>query len=281
MRKPFLIILFLFVHQVNAQRMFFTMFFGGAGYKGDLQETTLSLIQAKPVAGIGLMYQFNSRMYLDVDFNIGRINGDDRFNPKNRARNLSFKSDIAEFSASFEYILFDLDEYKTSPYFFVGAGIFKFSPFVDLDNGARVYLADYNTEGQGFFQDRQKYKLTEWCIPFGAGLQWAITHNIRFAVSAGIRKTNTDYLDDVSTTYIDKDLLFQKMGTSAVIMAYKGDRMPNGSPYPASGTARGNPNDKDLYYFTGASLKFRLIAKGKRREQDTGVKRAKVTCPSL
>ena len=97
----------------------------------------------------------------------------------------------------------------------------------------------------------------------------------------GIRKTNTDYLDDVSTTYVDENLLLQNRGSSAVNLAYKGNLLPYGSPYPAAGTERGNPNDYDVYYFTGASLRFRVDAKGRKRKTETRPMKASVDCPKL
>jgi hypothetical protein len=77
----------------HAQHMFFSTFFGAAGYKGDLQPNTLSLLQAKPVGGIGLNYEITSRIFAKLEFDLARVNGDDKYNVKNRKRNLSFKSE--------------------------------------------------------------------------------------------------------------------------------------------------------------------------------------------
>ncbi|MEI8052550.1 MAG: DUF6089 family protein [Bacteroidota bacterium] len=280
MKKGLLMILLIIGQTSYAQKLFVTMFIGASAYKGELQPNSLSFLQSSPAAGFGINYEISPRLYSKLEFNLGKISGNDKYNALTKSRNLSFQSDISEISLIVEYNLFDLYDYKVTPYFYMGAAFFKFTPFVDLANGSRVYLPEYDTEGQGFYLNRTKYKLSEWSIPFGGGLQWAVTKNMRIGLNIGIRKTNTDYLDDVSTTYVDKDLLFQNRGTNAVNFAYKGDLLPNGAPYPAAGTPRGNPKDKDLYYFGGASIRFRIDPKGKRKVIETGNIKSKVTCPA-
>ena len=68
----------------------------------------------------------------------------------------------------------------------------------------------------------------------------------------GIRKTFTDYLDDVhSSRYIDSDQLGAINGPLAATLS---NRSLDGSRF---GT-RGNPSTKDWYAFFGAMLSFRL-----------------------
>lgn len=267
----------------GAQRMFVTTFYGASGYKGDIQPNTLNFMQAKPVGALGFDVEITSRIFAKLEFNLARISGNDKYNSVNRLRNLSFKSDIYEISLMGEYNLFDLYDYQMTPYFFAGIAYFKFSPYVDQPNGARAYLREYSTEGQGFYQGRKPYDLAEWSIPYGFGIQWALTKNIRMAGLLGIRKTKTDYLDDVSTTYVDKTLLLQNRNQTAVNLAYRGDQLPYGAPYPAAGTQRGNPDDDDMYYFAGVSLRIRVDAKGRKKKSEIipGPNKASVSCPKL
>lgn len=66
----------------------------------------------------------------------------------------------------------------------------------------------------------------------------------------GFRKTFTDYLDDVSTTYVDELVLAANRGQKAANIAYRGDEVPGGSStYPAGGTQRGNPKTKEVVLF--------------------------------
>jgi hypothetical protein len=71
-----------------------------------------------------------------------------------------------------------------------------------------------------------------------------------------VRKTFTDYLDDVSSTYVDETTLGQQRGMKAVEMAYRGDELKDGSAtaYPADDSIRGGHKYKDWYYFTGFTL---------------------------
>jgi len=279
MKKCFIIILISIGFSARSQNFFTTAFGGLSNYQGDIQDNAFTLLRSKPAWGLGLMFELNNRMLIRADFTAGKIYGDDRYSKKNRARNLSFRSDIAEFSIGFEYVLFNLYEYKVSPYAFAGVGIFKFSPYVNAPNGSKIILSELDTEGQGFFAGRTKYKLRQVCIPFGGGLQWAITDNKRLALVVGIRKTFTDYLDDVSTTYVDRNLLAQKKGQQSVSFAYRGDELANGDPYPVEGTRRGNPANDDWYYVAGISMRVRIVPKGRKRDDAFKPRRASVACP--
>jgi len=84
-----------------------------------------------------------------------------------------------------------------------------------------------------------------------------LSHNKRIALELGIRKTNTDFLDDVRTTYVDANLLVQNKGSTSQRLAFWGDELNNSLSYPRDGAIRGNPNNKDWYLFTG--LSYRVI----------------------
>ena len=43
----------------------------------------------------------------------------------------------------------------------------------------------------------------QFVIPFGFGLKFKFSHRFMFAFEYGIRRTFTDYIDDVSTSYPD------------------------------------------------------------------------------
>jgi hypothetical protein len=213
--------------------------------------------------------------------NYGELSGSDEFSLKTRSRNLSFSTKLTEFALLFEYVLFDLYEYKVSPYVFAGVGTFKFSPYTKDENGNTVMLAELATEGQGFYKDRKDYKLNKMAIPFGGGMQWALSDKIRLAVETGIRKTNTDYIDDVSTTYVDPLLLASKKGGTSVKLAYRGDELPNSTPYPAADSKRGNPDNKDWYVFSGISLRISLQPTPREKNYRYRVKTAKTSCPRV
>lgn len=281
MKKILSVIFLLFQFSLFGQNFFTGVFGGVANYQGELQTTPFSFTRAKPAYGLNLSYELNAKFLIRFDFTNGRVSGDDKYSVTNRSRNLCFTSNISEFSLGLEYLFLDLYQYKVSPYIFVQGGIFNFSPYYMLPNGAKITLYEFDTEGQGFYQDRKKYNLRQFCLPFGGGVQWAITDNKRIGFIVGFRKTYTDYIDDVSTTYIDKDLLIQKKGVSALPVAYKGDQLPNGDPYPAEGTKRGDPSNNDSYYFAGVVLKFRINAKRNKKEPTQKIEKSRVTCPTV
>ena len=279
----FLLFLISFINtQTFSQSHFFMSVFAGAGnYRGDLGKASLKINNTQAVGGVGMVFQLNHRMLVRTEMNFGKVSGSDKYDLKTRNRNLSFTSKITEVALLYEYILFDLYEYKISPYVFVGISTFKFSPYTKDRNGNTVFLAEQSTEGQGFYKDRKNYKLNEIAIPLGGGVQWALSPNKRIAVEIGLRKTTTDYLDDVSTTYINPAILAQKRGSTAVNLAYRGGELLNAEPYPADGAKRGNPNNNDWYIFTG--LSFRISIKPKPRLYTYKFKRYKTrtSCPKV
>ncbi len=77
----------------------------------------------------------------------------------------------------------------------------------------------------------------------------------------GIRKTFTDYLDDVSKTYVDQNLL-RRFGQKSVDFAYRGDEVTDKGVtrgvYPADGTIRGSDKHSDWYIFSGLTITYRI-----------------------
>ena len=72
------------------------------------------------------------------------------------------------------------------------------------------------------------------------------------------RKTFTDYLDDVSTSYIDENTLLATRGQQAVNLAYRGDEVNPSWIYPPDGEQRGTPTEMDWYYFIGMSVDVKI-----------------------
>ena len=74
-----------------------------------------------------------------------------------------------------------------------------------------------------------------------------------------------DYLDDVSTTYVDETILALNRGQKAANMAYRGDELKTGSHFISSPVAqqRGNPTSRDWYYFVGINFQDTLVTERK------------------
>ena len=264
-RKKFYLFFFILFtgHSCLSQDFFASVFAGIANYSGDLQQKRFSFQQAHPAFGVGLLYELNEKMLIRADFTYGRISAHDKYSSKNYARNLSFLSNISEYSIGFEYTFLDLYVNKVSPYLYTGIALYDFNPYTKLENNNLIYLAELNTEGQGFYEGRKEYKLRQFSIPMGAGFQWAFSDHKRLGIVLGFRKTFTDYLDDVSTTYVDQPTLVLNRSQTSATYAYRGDELDNGPAYPPGGTPRGNPKSKDWYYFVGITFRTRLLPKRK------------------
>ena len=75
----------------------------------------------------------------------------------------------------------------------------------------------------------------------------------------GVRKTWTDYFDDISTVYEDPTVLANSRGQLAANLANQALNQEN---INNTGMQRGDPGRKDLYFFCMASLHVRIDRKG-------------------
>lgn len=192
-----------------------------------------------------------------------------------KQRNLDFKSNMWEVYGAIELfptLMFrQYDEEYTprfKPYGFVGVGAFHFNPKGSLTTGGTTKWYDLQplrTEGQGMTQypDKKPYKLTQMNIPMGFGFKYELTERVNLGLELLYRKTFTDYMDDVSTTYIDPVYFGQYLSPQDASIARQiHDKMygivtPGVSRY-APGTQRGNANQNDAYFSTLIKLGIKL-----------------------
>ena len=145
---------------------------------------------------------------------------------------------------------------------FAGVAMFGFNPYTLDSLGDKYFLKNLGTEGQGLLEypDRKKYKNVQFAIPFGIGVRFRITDNAYLGYEIGLRKTFTDYIDDVSKTYVDEALLASNRGAKAVELSFRSNELKDVSlPYPEDGTIRGGSKYKDWYYFSGITLSIGLF----------------------
>ncbi|MBA2250053.1 MAG: outer membrane beta-barrel protein, partial [Chitinophagaceae bacterium] len=244
---------------LSAQKLWVNAFAGLANYAGDLQGRPFTFSQAKFAYGAGVSYEVSERVFVRGGLTFGKVAADDKKNNKNTIRNLNFTSPLSEGHVAVEYYLVNLTEHSISPYIFAGVAVYGFNPYTHDTSGKKIFLKPLSTEGEGFYPNRQNYKLTQFAIPFGGGIKMALNENVRIGLEYGLRKLFTDYLDDVSTTYVDQNLLLANRGPEAVALAFRGNELKNGSTYPADGAKRGGIH-KDWYYFGGLTASFRLGA---------------------
>ena len=151
--------------------------------------------------------------YVEGRDNIISTKGEDELWRKQR--NLDFKSNVWEIYGAIEIyptMLFNRDEdYDPTvrPYGFIGVGMFHFDPkgsITDVNGDKTWYkLHPLKTEGREWLNilKRSHIRLTQFNIPMGLGLRFRASPRVNTSFELLYRKTFTDYMDDVSTTYID------------------------------------------------------------------------------
>jgi hypothetical protein len=193
-----------------------------------------------------------------------------------KQRNLDFKSNMWEAYVGAEvYPLMllkmnDADyQPRLRPYGLIGVGLFHFNPKGSLTdaNGNKSWhaLHPLRTEGQGMaeYPSKKPYSLTQVNIPMGGGLKYYLSDRINLAVELLYRKTFTDYLDDVSTTYIDPNKFDTYLSPANASVARQihdktvGILLPGITRY-APGAQRGNPRNMDTYFSVVMKFGVRL-----------------------
>lgn len=237
--------------------------FGGMSYYiGDLNQTGHYYKYQDPAGGLGFRLNINQRFAFRIQGWVGKVHADDAdaSSPVQRARNLRFESVIIEGSAQveFNFLPFKVgsDDFF-SPYIFAGIGGFHFNPQGKI--GSETYnLQQLSTEGQGTLAKpgSKRYGLTSACIPFGLGFKWSIGRYVGIGIETGIRKTFTDYIDDVSTTYPDPVAL-----NSAQAVLLSDQTLNKDIKVNNAGRQRGDSKTTDWYSFTGVVLSITLPRK--------------------
>ena len=262
-----------------AQRFGIELFGGASNYQGDLQQRVYTFNQSKFAFGLGASYALTDHFTVRAMANFGKIQADDKLNrdPLLQKRNLNFKSPITDLNLTLQYHILDVETSRFSPYVFSGIALFRFKPYTFDTSGNQIFLQPIGTEGQGLpeYPDRKGYQLTQISIPLGIGIKFAVNRSMSIGWEISMRKTFTDYLDDVSTTYVDENILRTHRGQTAVDISYRGDEVKDGDlTYPAAGTQRGGSRFKDWYYFSGitATIKF-------PSGENSGRKSSGIGCP--
>ncbi|MEO8149253.1 MAG: DUF6089 family protein [Bacteroidia bacterium] len=248
---------------------------GGANQVGTHFVKDLELSQTRPAAAFGLRYKLSPSFAIHPHLTYGKVAGDDKLTEEffRNHRNLNFKSNIFEFNTTVEY--FFLKEqvghryklrgvrgqrgYEFAGYIFGGLGVFHFNPKGEYE-GNWYELQPLGTEGQGLVPSRNKYKRTQLCIPMGFGFKYAIDRRWGISLEYGLRYTFTDYVDDVSKTYYDRNALASYRGDIAAALSDKStDYYTNNNPeYTNAGEQRGDPTHRDAYMFAIISVNYKL-----------------------
>ena len=235
-------------------------FIGGASYYlGDLNTTHFN--NSLPFGGIVIRKNIDRRFSYKAELLYLNIAADDRDDATDTIainRGLHFRSSVFELSGQIEFNFLPFEAgnalYTWTPFVYTGLSFFHFNPQAENKDGLWVNLQELGTEGQGTssFPERTKYPLAQLAIPLGGGLKIAINPSFNIILEYGVRKTFTDYLDDVSTTYPEG------VNSNVADISNATYEMSDPTGTQIAGKQRGNPDKKDWYSFAGITLSFKL-----------------------
>lgn len=247
---------------------------GAANYYGDLQTEAIpwgraSSLTYKPSVGVLYKHFFNPHVGVRFEANYMRITAADSLsnNKANQLRNLNFTNDLVDLSGALEinFLPVDVHKFKVSPYVFVGIGAFYSNPFTLNNIGEKTFLRNLSTEGQGLpaYPDRKIYPTINPMIPFGGGIKFFVGETFVLSAEVSIRYTGSDYIDDVSRSYVNMDTLKAYRGDQSVELSYRGNRHKEwDGNYPNYEFQRGDHKMNDWYWTAGVTATIYFDAFG-------------------
>ena len=260
--------------QVSAQDAYeqlgeFGLTVGAAHYFGDLN-TRGKINRPKPTLGIFYKKQFNNYLGIRASAHYAQLGYSDIYSDADfqKRRNLSFNTDIFEFAVQGDFNFFKFmpgdPNYTFTPFVALGVGAFSFNPYSYLD-GKQVYLRPLGTEGQNIDytdpatgKNRSPYGSIAICFPIGAGIKYNISNNVNLSFQITHRLTLTDYLDDVSTTYVGIDKFPVLNGQTSLAGILQDRSYETGTAIGVEGRQRGLSKQKDQYITAEIGISFSI-----------------------
>jgi hypothetical protein len=180
------------------------------------------------------IYNYSDRLAFRLEAAGGKLKSADNYLPMDdksgrRERNLSFQTPVYEMAvgAQLNYRFFvsyavDNETIKGQffPHAFVGIGAFYSDPQARYQE-QWVKLRPLRTEGQGMaeYPDRKPYKAVNLFVPVSLGLNYYLNEGLGLHVECIWRKSFTDYVDDVSTRYINPALFDKNLSADGAKLA--------------------------------------------------------------
>lgn len=256
----------LFAQNSIVQEGEFGIGLGAGHYFGDLN-TRARLNRPKPAASIFFRKNFGNYIAMRISGSFTQLGYSDVYNTHNEfmhRRNLSFNTNVWELGLQGDFNFYRFmpgePEFRFTPYVTFGVSAFNYDPYAYL-NGEKYFLRQLGTEGQGdtTYPDRKPYSSMALAIPFGVGVKYSINHRINLGFEVVYRFTNTDYLDDVSKTYVDPAIFPASPDGSANPALLLSDRSyETGPPIGIKGRQRGNSQNKDHFVTALFYISFNL-----------------------
>lgn len=280
-----------------------TQFLGDLGGRNQIGSDyffDLDAASTRYIINVGFRYKLSQYVSIKTGVSGGEVSGDDRYTeePYRSNRNLHFRSPVIEWATQVEVSWMRESigsRYKIRRvrgrgrkgsqvyvYGFAGVALLYMNPMAKFD-GKWYPLRGLRTEGQGFVPSREQYSNVQFTIPFGIGMKYALDKQSSIGIEYGLRKTFTDYMDDVSTTYVYTREGHERdpAATQIIIDALDYDDVAMGLADPSleaispnaewtggcsacPGQQRGDPTDLDSYMFLTITYnrKIRTTRKG-------------------
>lgn len=265
---------------------------GVANYLGDIgggQEVGRDFIHdvqwstTTPAYGLYVKYALTHSLNFAFSAQMADLHGADSLAEKSGRynRNLSFKTRIYDFSPTIEWEFFKQQEIGNSrtsktdftSYLMAGVGFFHYTPTTYFKgttnyNGASrdydeyIELRPLNTEGVAY---------SKWAFStiLGWGFNFSFNRHINVGFQLGVRTTNTDYIDDISSVYPKYESFNGKTEEGALAQAlyYRTDEMnaetsdQEAARYKGQ---RGDSSDDDSYFFSTLQIGYTFKGSGAR-----------------
>ena len=261
-----ILIFFISLPKANAQydvqegQFGFTL--GATHYFGDLNNRA-AFNRPKIAAGAFFRKQFGPYKGLRIAAHYLQLGYSDVYskNDYQQRRNLSFNTNVWELTLQgdfnfYKYVPGDPD-YNFTPYITFGVGVFSYDPYA-FYQGQKVFLRPLNTEGQTFYKGRKAYGPMAISFPIGIGMKYSINEKLNISFEIAHRFTNTDYLDDVSSTYIGVNNFPSLTGQPSIASILQDRSYETGEPIGVEGRQRGFSKQKDQYIIAEVGLSFNL-----------------------
>ena len=241
---------------------------GASNYLGDIGGdiytrrdfvADMKMEETRMSAGGFVRYKMTQGLFLKNSLSWVRVSGDDKLtsNPSRNARNLNFRNDIIEFTSVVQWAFYDINNLGRSwqhhdqfrMYIGLGAGVAYHNPKAEY-YGDYIGLRPLKTEGVN-------YSKVAAVIPITGGFVFTFDKQFSIGFDLNWRTTFTDYLDDVSTFYVDP----AQLGSSlAVDLANRTDELSSVSPAFAEnftpGSKRGDSNHNDSYLTSTVEISY-------------------------
>ncbi len=240
----------------QAQKKFLGLERGGSvgvvHYLGDLNPE-IKLNRPNYYMGLLFKYNFNDYISLGAQANFGKLGYADSLNSSayEKDRNLNFTSTIADLYLTGEFNFFRFQtgnfRHRWTPYIATGLGVMYYNPTTYF-RGNKYVLKELGTEGKYTekYADRSYNNLSA-IIPVGFGVKFWLRPGFNMAIEATQKFSFTDYIDDVSTTYVGADKFI--FNNHKDVSYYIQDRSIEvlEEPIGIEGRQRGTSTDFDAY----------------------------------